>query len=151
MVIKFKVHQQTLLAPYPPTVVSRSQDYLKAQFVFTEDWENTQKIAQFVRDDLKYNIMLDSDNTCLVPWELIVTKGSFSVTVWGNNYPNKDNIIITTNKLDISINPDGLDDELLPKDPTIGVEGGLLAQCQEYAEQAGESANLFYHKFIKSS
>ena len=122
MVIKFKVHQQTLIAPYPPTVVSRSQDYLKAQFVFTEDWENTQKIAQFVRDDLKYNIMLDPTDSCLVPWELLLTEGSFSVTVWANNYPDEDNLIITTNKVIVVVHPDGLDDELLPTEPTEGLD-----------------------------
>ena len=140
MVIKFKVHEQTLIAPYPPTVVSRSQDYVKAQFVFTEDWYGTQKIAQFVRGELKYNIMLDSTDSCLVPWELLVTKGCFSVTVWANNQPGEDNLIITTNKVMIEVHPDGLDDELLPTDPTVGVEGGLLTQCQEYAESASQSA-----------
>lgn len=150
MVIKFNVFHQTLSVGYYSTVISRSQEYLRASFNFTDDWYGVQRIAQFVRGELKYNIMLDDKNSCLVPWELIVTKGSFSVTVWGNNYPNKDNIVITTNKLDISINPDGLDDELLPKDPTVGVEGGLLAQCQEYAEQAGESANLSKDWAIKT-
>ena len=134
MVIKFKVHQQTLIAPYPPTVVSRSQDYLKAQFTFTEDWNNTQKIAQFVRDDLKYNIMLDPTDSCLVPWELLLTEGSFSVTVWANNYPDEDNLIITTNKVIVAVHPDGLDDDLLPTEPTEGLEGSILNQCQEAVE-----------------
>ena len=140
MVIRFKVDEQTLTASYSPLIVSRSQDYLKARFTFTEDWYGTQKIAQFVRSELKYNILLDENNICLVPWELLQTEGEFSLTVWGNNLPNQDNIIITTNKLIIKVSADGLDDELLPTDPTVGVEGGLLVQCQEAAESAQQSA-----------
>ncbi len=140
MKIFFTVAHQTLTTPYRSMIVSRSQDYLRAVFSFTDDWYGTQKIAQFVRGELKYNIMLDAVNSCLVPWEILQNEGEFTVTVWGNNYPDKDNIVITANKLSIMVYRDGLDDELLPKDPTVGVEGGLLTQCQEYAESAQESA-----------
>lgn len=139
MILNFRVQEQTLFAPHSftphsPIIVSRSQDYLKARFNFTEDWNKTQKIAQFVRGDLKYNIMLDNTNSCLVPWELLLTEGSFSVTVWANNYPNEDNLIITTNKVIVVVHPDGLDDDLLPTEPTEGVEGSILTQCQEAVE-----------------
>lgn len=139
MVLKFTVYHQTLSVPYKSLIVSRSQDYLRAVFSFSEDWLGTQKIAQFVRGELKYNILLDSTNACYVPWELLQTEGSFTVTVWGNNEPDADNIIITTNKLVIQVHPDGLDDELLPTDPTIGLEGGLLTQCQDAAAAAKQS------------
>ena len=141
MIIQFNVCNQSLTTS-KKFIVSRSQDYLRAKFTFTEDWYGVQKLAQFVRGESKYNIMLDGQDSCLVPWELLQTKGDFSVTVWGNNFPGKDNIIITTNKVSVTVYPDGLDDELLPKDPTVGEEGGLLAQCQEAAAAAEASAEL---------
>lgn len=134
MIIKFNVQEQTLGTSCHSAIISRSQDYLKAEFCFSTDWNNAIRIAQFVRDDLKYNIMLDSDNTCFVPWELLTSQGTFTVTVWANNYPNQDNLIITTNKVSINVFPDGLDDDLLPTEPTEGLEGSILNQCQEAVE-----------------
>ncbi len=140
MNINFTVKHQTLTAKYTSMVVSRSQDYLRAVFSFSEDWYGAQHIAQFVRGESKYNIELDDANACYVPWELLQTEGTFTVTVWANNLQDEDNIIITTNKVTVAVTPDGLDDELLPTDPTVGVEGGLLTQCQNAADDAEESA-----------
>lgn len=140
MIIKFNVQEQTLGASCHSAIISRSQDYLKAEFCFSTDWNNAIRIAQFVRDDLKYNIMLDSDNTCFVPWELLTSQGTFTVTVWANNYPNQDNLIITTNKVSINVFPDGLDEDLIPKDPTQGMEGEIVTTCLQAAEEAKNSA-----------
>lgn len=140
MIIKFNVQEQTLGASCHSAIISRSQDYLKAEFCFSKDWDNAIRIAQFVRDDLKYNIMLDSDNTCFVPWELLTSQGTFTVTVWANNYPNQDNLIITTNKVSINVFPDGLDEDLIPKDPTQGMEGEIVTTCLQAAEEAKNSA-----------
>ena len=139
MVINFSIYHQTLSVAYYSPVISRSQDYLQARFTFSCDWNNVQKIAQFVRDDLKYNILLDGDS-CFVPWELLKTSGTFTVTVWGNNYPDEENIVITTNKLAITIQKDGLDDDILPTDPTQGLDGSLLTRCEEAADAAEQSA-----------
>jgi hypothetical protein len=140
MIIKFNVQEQTLGASCHSVIISRSQDYLRAVFSFSEDWYGTIKIAQFVRGELKYNITLDSTNSCLVPWELLTSQGTFTVTVWANNQPNKPNIIITTNKVSINVFPDGLDDELIPKDPTQGMEGEIVTTCLQAAEEAKNSA-----------
>lgn len=140
MIIKFNVQEQTLGASCHSAIISRSQDYLKAEFCFSTDWNNAIRIAQFVRDDLKYNIILDSDNTCFVPWELLTSQGTFTVTVWANNYPNQDNLIITTNKVSINVFPDGLDEDLIPKDPTQGMEGEIVTTCLQAAEEAKNSA-----------
>lgn len=141
MIIKFNVQGQTLGASCHSAIISRSQDYLKAEFCFSDDWDNTIRIAQFVRGDLKYNIMLDSNNSCLVPWELLTSSGTFTVTVWANNYPNQDNLIITANKVSVNVFPDGLDENLIPKDPTQGMEGEIVTTCLQAAEEAKNSAS----------
>jgi hypothetical protein len=140
MIIKFNVQEQTLGASCHSVIISRSQDYLRAVFSFSEDWHGTIKIAQFVRGELKYNITLDNTNSCLVPWELLTSQGSFTVTVWANNQPNKPNIIITTNKVSINVFPDGLDEDLIPKDPTQGMEGEIVTTCLKAEEEAKNSA-----------
>lgn len=67
---------------------------LKVGFQFrTSDWDNTVKIAQFTRgcatpttseEDI-ISVMLDENNECDVPHEVLENKGMFSVGVWGIN------------------------------------------------------------------
>lgn len=67
---------------------------LKVEFQFrTTDWDNTIKTASFVRgyatpstpDDEVILVVLDKNNECDVPHEVLENSGIFSVGVWGVN------------------------------------------------------------------
>ena len=65
---------------------------IKCQFQFrTSDWENTIKTAVFVKgyatqsissDDVVV-VLLDENNECNIPYEVLEDSGTFSVGVWG--------------------------------------------------------------------
>ena len=53
--LEFKVENQRLaLLLDDVTVVADSQDYLKAHFAFSNDWDDVVKIALFTRDEKQY-------------------------------------------------------------------------------------------------
>ena len=74
--------------------IEDSINSLKVEFQFrTTDWDNTIKTAQFVRgcatpstpEDEIISVLLDENNECNVPHEVLENKGMFSVGVWGVN------------------------------------------------------------------
>lgn len=131
--LSLHVQNQTLTVNQGPRVVADSQNYLVAGFTFSEDWENTIKLALFYRNtptQYFYPIMLDENDQCLVPWEILDDEGKFTVTVYGNNVEGQSNKVITCNPLDITVYPSGLVEGQLPYAPTIGVEGSTLAMIE---------------------
>lgn len=60
--------------------VADSRNYLYAHFEFlTDEWNDT-VTAIFTKGDESYSMLLDNDNTCLVPWELLVEGGDIYVS-----------------------------------------------------------------------
>lgn len=66
---------------------------IKCQFIFrTSDWDNTIKTAMFVRGHVVSNdditpipVLLDENNECNIPPEVLENNGSFSIGVWGRS------------------------------------------------------------------
>jgi len=140
MRILFKVTNQTLIQMPRGNVVSESQDYLYAKFLFSDDWDGTIKIAQFKRDEYFFAKTLDENGECKVPWEILRPEGSFNVAVLGNNAPGASNKIITTNSLDILVYKTGCTLDQLPDTPSIGISGELIAMLFGYKNEAAASA-----------
>lgn len=93
--LKFNVRNQHVSRADHFYVVEKSQNYLRADFDFlTDDWAGLQKIAVFTRDGVSYKIILDSDGSCLVPWEHLGSTGTIDVSVYGVG--GGDEIIIET-------------------------------------------------------
>lgn len=60
--------------------VAKSKDYLRAHFEFlTDEWTNT-VTAIFTRGEDAYEVLLDNDNECLVPWEVLTEGGDIYVS-----------------------------------------------------------------------
>lgn len=140
MRIFFDITNQTLTQLPRGKIAADSQDYLYAKFQFTDDWDDVLKIAQFRRDDLFFSLYLDENNEVKVPWEVLENEGSFFLNVYGNNQPNADNKIITTNQLEIQVCKSGLTPGELPQTPTEGIEGGTLRRILQAEQNAANSA-----------
>ena len=60
--------------------VAKSKNYLKAQFTFlTDEWTGVITTI-FSRGDTSYNVILDENNECFVPWELLMNSGDIYVS-----------------------------------------------------------------------
>ena len=148
--IVFTIRNQSMYLTTRGKIVADSQGYLGAKFLFTDDWNGTIKIAQFKRDSLFYNILLDANNECTVPWEVLVDEGIFIANVFGNNPQNSANRIITVNPVEVHVEKSGLTAGELPSNPTIGIDGQVLYEIYRYAEEAAASAQTAQNASITS-
>lgn len=59
-----------------------SKGYLRARFEFNEDWDGCIKVASFYYVGIEHACMLDKDDSCDIPEEVLVGS-SYSVSVEG--------------------------------------------------------------------
>lgn len=89
MQINITVRNQSIIDICPCVVLAEdSQNYVTAAFTFlTDDWENTEKTAQFQNPKTGevYESILDSGNACTVRWEALSDSGDMNVAVFGVN------------------------------------------------------------------
>lgn len=98
MLLSFNVEKQIITRTDTEKVVTNSMNYLYAQFSFSDEWTG-EKTAVFKGKHGTYNALLDADNKCLVPWE-ILTEAMFDVSVFCGD-------LITANKVKIFTTPSG--------------------------------------------
>lgn len=98
MLISFNVEKQIITRTDTEKVVTNSMNYLYAQFSFSDEWTG-EKTAVFKGKHGTYNALLDAENKCLVPWE-ILTESMFDVSVFCGD-------LITANKVKIFTTPSG--------------------------------------------
>ena len=100
-IIQMNVSNQRLTRYTAGVVSSDSAGYLKLKFVFrTNDWESVSvKMANFSYRGRNYPVLIEDDNTCFVPKEVIKTP-SFSVSVFGGG--------ITSNIVKIPVENSGI-------------------------------------------
>ena len=85
-------------------IVAGTVGYLKAKFNFSYDgyaWNGCAKAASFWKDDVEYAVLLDENNCCMVPDE-VVDGRVFHVSVTGLIKGEKTDYKITTNKVKIT-------------------------------------------------
>ena len=84
MELEFHVVKQSIKRTDGNAPVSDSVNYLTAEFNFdSSDWDNTTKTATFRSGVDVYTVLLDENNKCLVPWE-VVRAGKLKVSVYGD-------------------------------------------------------------------
>lgn len=83
--LNFRVKHQNITRMDLIKIVSGSQNYVKAKFNFSSDWNGiTTKTVRFSCNDENYDVILNNDE-CLVPWEIIAESGYFDVSVFGGS------------------------------------------------------------------
>ena len=115
MRLSFNVEKQIITRTDTEKVVTNSMNYLYAQFMFSEEWTG-EKTAVFKGKEETYNALLDENNTCLVPWE-VLTESWFYVSVFCGD-------LVTANKVTIYTIPSGYEigDESRVPTPEIYIQ-----------------------------
>lgn len=100
MKLEFEVKQQTVKLLGNNILISESKNYVYAHFSFTEDWAELVKSVIFKQGDSVFiTLVLDQTDSCLVPKELLVADGEFTVHLVGRC----EDVIITSNPLKVFV------------------------------------------------
>lgn len=118
MNIVLRVDNQRIVRIDKNTIIADSKNYLYAKFVFvTNEWQGT-KTAIFTHKGIPYKMILDDNNECEVPWE-VIKAGSFSVSVFCGD-------LITTNSANVLVGKSGYAEAGEPKEPTPDVYAQII-------------------------
>lgn len=111
MTLTFSVEEQTLSQTSAHIVVENSLNYLYAEFTFSEDWDSTTKYAIVEGNDLRYKVLIDAQNKCKIPNDVIKHNG-FNLMLVGEN--ERRYVVITTTTLRIQVFKANYDDTEVP-------------------------------------
>ena len=146
--LQFSVDNQIITRTDTFKPVARSRNYLYAQFTFnTPEWAENIPTAIFRNAEDVWEVILESDNTCLVPWEALATdSGQMFVSVFSGD-------LVTSNKARVRLYETGYDDDLesaYPPSPEVyaqilsklaeieadhnNIDGGLFTDWEEAEE-----------------
>lgn len=128
MQLTFNVQNQIITRTDNFQPVAKSQNYLRASFTFSDDWGNDDKIAIFHVGNDNYEMILDSENECLVPWEALVVARNIYVSVYSGDR-------ITASEALVKILPTGYTERVsATQDPSIDVYSSLLSRMNAIDE-----------------
>lgn len=116
----FRIEKQNILRTDSNKVVAKSKNYLYAAFTFsTDDWNEVKiKTAIFKNRDRVFNVILDDNNECLVPHE-VLDNGKVIVSVFGGN-------LITVDCASFKIHESGYEEGVTPEPPTQDVYSQII-------------------------
>ena len=113
MKLEFEVKQQSAAALGCASMkllgdnelVAGSRNYVYAHFSFTDDWDGLTKTVFFKQGDSTFiTQVLDRNDCCLVPGEVLADDGEFTVHIVGKG----GNVTITTNPLKVFVKGNGI-------------------------------------------
>lgn len=96
MQIDFEIEGQRLILTSEAYIVADSLNFIKVKAVFSSDWGGLTKFAVFNRNSNTYEILLDAENSCLIPCECVEEEGEFYLSFMGINDAGK--LIVGTTK-----------------------------------------------------
>lgn len=120
MILQFDVINQRVVRRDDNYIVANSQCYLQIDFNFTQDWQGFGKTITFVNGANKYSIGLNTQDSCVVPYEVIKTP-SFTFSIKGI----LNDVVITTGVVTVPIKPSGETQGVTPSDPPKQIYDGL--------------------------
>ena len=136
MQLTFSVQNQIITRTDDFKPVAKSQNYLRASFTFSDDWGDDDKIAIFHVGNDNYEMILDSENECLVPWEALVVARNIYVSVYSGDR-------ITASEALVKILPTGYTERVsATQDPSIDVYSSLLSRMNAIDEDIGDLGDL---------
>ena len=121
--ITFNVYKQKIKRTDTQQIVSDSRNYLHAAFTFSDDDWTGIKTAIFKNGDEVRHAILDDNNECLVPWE-VIKPGILHVSVFCGD-------LITADTATVYINDSGYEDGGAPEDPSPTVYEQIIAMLNE--------------------
>lgn len=115
MIVSFSIKNQKIRRMDYNIVVAQSRNYLRAKFnALTDDW-NAPITAIFN----EYTVILDDNNECLVPWEVLQNPGTVKVSAFCGD-------LHTASVATMVVNPSGYVDGQTPEPPTPDVYQTLV-------------------------
>ena len=121
--ITFNVYKQKIKRTDTQQIVSDSRNYLHAAFTFSDDDWTGIKTAIFKNGDVVKHAVLDDNNECLVPWE-VIKPGILHVSVFCGD-------LITADTATVYINESGYEDGGAPEAPSPTVYDQIIAMLNE--------------------
>ena len=141
----FEVKEQKLKRLDAVEPATDSQQYLKAKFTIKdEDWNGKAKTAYFRLGEAVYKALLNSNNECVVPSEVLIrneskyarTQGSkIFVSLVGEYSTTR----ITTNEVQIELNTSGYADAEEPAAPTESEYQQIITQLAANQTEMGHA------------
>ena len=128
--MKFCIYGQKMELINRQTIADQQICFVDMCFLFSPDWEQLDKTAQFAQGEKTYNVHLGTDNVChcLLPAEL--QTGCVSVSVFG--YAADGSVRATTVPLGIGIKRSGFrGDGETPIPPTPDLYAQLIAEIDK--------------------
>jgi hypothetical protein len=136
MQLTFSVQNQIITRTDDFKPVAKSQNYLGASFTFSDDWGDDDKIAIFHVGNDNYEMILDSKNECLVPWEALVVARNMYVSVYSGDR-------ITASEALVKILPTGYTERVsATEDPSIDVYSSLLSRMNAIDKNIVSQVNV---------
>lgn len=133
MDIKIKVNGQVATCG-EKTILTASTQFLKALFEFSEDWEGMIKTAIFTRNGVSKSVILNAEDSCTVPAE-VIKNGGFIVSVLG---VVEDKVITTTNQCAVVVNLSGYIPGVTIEAPEEDVYRQIINMMDEHNKLAEE-------------
>lgn len=133
--LRFEVNHQTIRRTDKFSPYDKSERYLYAHFDFvTEEWEGKVITAIFRNNNVAYEVILDENFECEVPWETLCTKDRYvKVSAFAN-----DDSVITVGSVTVFVAESGYGDDLESStDPTPSV----YAQIMDKIEKVGKNVD----------
>lgn len=93
MEILLKVRNQHIIRYDDSMIVAGCKNYLTVKFMFvSRDWQG-EKTAIFTKNGNSYHVLLDENDSCVVPWEVIEAP-SFRVSLFAGDLITADSVLI---------------------------------------------------------
>ena len=133
--IAVAANDQDLIITQKPLLASGDKDSVLLHVDFSTEWDGYSKTAIFYRSvNNVYHAVLDMNDECLIPWEVLASDGTMNFGVYGI----KDEIRKTTEVITYKIVKGAWGEDTKPSDPSPDIYTQLLASCAE-AKTAAES------------
>lgn len=133
MIVSFALKNQIIRRTDYNIVVAQSKNYLRARFdALSDDWIGP--ITAIFND---YVVVLDENNECLVPWEVLQNPGVVNVSAFCGD-------LHTASVATMVVKPSGYTEGETPEPPTPGVYAqltGLVQNAVDTANSVQQRAN----------
>lgn len=132
VLIKIRCTQKNLNFIRKPPLAAGDKNATKIEWVFCDIWKGYTKTALFSnkKKDGKIVPMIIENDICIVPPEVLKTRGKFYVSVRGD----KDGITLTSNTLEYEIGPSLAVGEITPSGTTPDIYNQLVSLINKKAD-----------------
>lgn len=127
-IVSVRCVDQTMVVQDVPVISSGDVQTDKVKFEFCPKWDGMVKTAVFYRDGVEpINVLVDSDNECIIPKEVLKDEGTFLFGVMGV----KDSKVKTSEVLKYKVEKGALTTGTAIPDPTPDIYTQILTAIDE--------------------